>query len=164
MRKLNNYFFSSKLINFNRSITTKFESNFTSARHLKFVFFQGPVNFSITGFTVMDGSRGSPVGTGFGGLGTVGSGLLSVGSNQGLVCTGSVMVITDIGMAGTGIGTGSGDSAGSVSSVIGGQFPSGSQTLAEMIDPNLLLAQQHLASGGKVSVKPPVFYRSNSGV
>ena len=163
MRKLSNYFFSSKQINFNRSITTKFESNFNSARHLNF-FFQGPVNFFITGFTVIDGSRGSPVGTGFGSLGSVGSGLLSVGSNQGLVCTGSVMVITDIGMAGTGIGTGSGDAAGSVGSVIAGQFPSGSQTLAGAIDPNLLLAQQHLASVGQVSVKPPVFYRSNSGV
>ena len=105
----------------------------------------------------MDGSRGSPVGTGLGGLGTVGSGSVSVGTGQGLVGTGSGMVITGIGMAAAGIGTGSGDAAGSVGSGVGGQFPSGSQTLAGAIDPNLLLAQQHLASGGyvgRVSVKP----------
>ena len=77
------------------------------------------------------------------------------------------MVITGIGIAGTGIGTGSGDTAGLVGSGIGGQFPSGSQTLAGAIDPILLLAQQNLASGGyvgRVSVKPPVFYRSNPGL
>ena len=127
----------------------------------------------------MDGSRSCPVGTGlggfgYGGLGTVGSGSVSVGTGQGfvgtgqgLVGTGSGMVIAGIGMAGTGIGTGSGDAAGSVGSGIGRQFPSGSQTLAGAIDPNLLLAQQHSASGGyagRVSVKTPVFYRSNPGV
>ena len=77
------------------------------------------------------------------------------------------MVIACIGMAGTGIGTGSGDAGGSVGTGMGGQFPSGSQTLAGAIDPNILLAQQHIASGGyvgRVSVKPPVFYRSNPGV
>ena len=36
------------------------------------------------------------------------------------------MAITGIGMAGTCIGTGSGDDAGSVALGIGGQFPSGS--------------------------------------
>ena len=120
----------------------------------------------------MDGSRGSPVGTGLGGFGTVGSGSVGtgqglVGNGQGLVGTGSGMVITRIGMAGTGIGTGSGDAGGSVGTGMGGQFPSGSQTLAGAIDPNILLAQQHIASGGyvgRVSVKPPVFYRSNPGV
>ena len=120
----------------------------------------------------MDGSRGSPVGTGLGGFGTVGSGSVGtgqglVGNGQGLVGTGSGMVITGIGMAGTGIGTGSGDAGRLVGTGIGGQFPSGSQTLAEAIDPNILLAQQHIASGsyvGRVSVKPPVFYRSNPGV
>ena len=63
-------------------------------------------------------------------------------------------------MAGAGIARDSGDAAGSVGSDIGGQFPSGPQALAGAIDPKLLLAQQHLASGGyvgKVSVKPPVF-------
>ena len=74
------------------------------------------------------------------------------------------MVIKGIGMAGIGIGTGSGDAAGSVDSGMGGQFSSGSQTLAGAIDQNLLLNQQHLASSGyvgRVSLKPPVFYRSN---
>ena len=122
----------------------------------------------------MDGSRDSPVGTVLGGLGTVGSGSVSVGTGQGLVGTGqgligtgSGMVITDIGMAGVGIGTGSGDAVGSVGSLIGVQLPSRSQALAGAVDPKLLLAQQHLASGGyvgRVSVKPPVFYRSNPGV
>ena len=123
--------------------------------------------FPITGFKVMDGSRGSPVGTGLGGLGTVSSVSVSAGTGQGLVGTGSGMVITVIGMAGAVIGTGSGDAAGSVGSDIGGQVPSGSQTLAGAIDANLLIAQQHLALGGyvgRVSVKPPVFYRSNPGV
>ena len=90
-----------------------------------------------------------------------------MGAGQALVGTGSSMVITDIGMAGTGIVTGSGDAAGSVVSGNGGQFPSGSQTPAGAIDPNLLLVQQHMASGGyvgRISVKPPVFYRSNPGV
>ena len=62
----------------------------------------------------MDGSRGSPVGTGLGGLGTVSSVSVSAGTGQGLVGTGSGMVITVIGMAGAVIGTGSGDAAGSV--------------------------------------------------
>ena len=77
------------------------------------------------------------------------------------------MVITGIGMAGTGISTGSGDAGGSVGTGLGGQFPSGSQTPAGAINPNILLAQQHIASGGyvgRVSVKPPVFYRSKPGV
>ena len=96
----------------------------------------------------MDGSRGSPVGTGLGGFGTVGSGSVGtgqglVGNGQGLVGTGSGMVITGIGMVGTDIGTGSGDAGGSVGTGMGGQFPSGSQTLAGAIDPNILLAQQH---------------------
>ena len=89
-------------------------------------------------------------------MGSVGSGSVSVGTGhclvgagQGLVGTGSGMVITAIGIAGTCIGTGPGDAAGSVGSGIGGQFPSGSQTLAGAIDPNILLAQ-HLASGGYV--------------
>ena len=54
------------------------------------------------------------------------------------------MVITVIGMA----GTGTGDPVGSVGSRFGGKFPSGYQALAGAIDPNLLLAQHHLASGG----------------
>ena len=86
-----------------------------------------------------------------------------VGNGQGLVGTGSGMVITGIGMAGTGIGTGSGDAGGSVGTGMRVQFSSGSQTLAGAIDPNILLAQQHIASGGyvgRVSVKPPVFHRS----
>ena len=125
----------------------------------------------------MDGSRGSPVGTGLGGgsLGTVvwrsvlvGKGQGLVGPGKGLVGTGSSMVVTGIGMAGTGIGKRcSGDAAGSVGSGIGGKIPSGSHTLAGAIYPNLLLAQQHLASGGYVargSVKTPVSYRSNPGV
>ena len=105
-------------------------------------------------------------------MGSVGSGSVSVGTgqglvgaSQGLVGTGSRMVIKAIGMAGTGIGTGSGVAAGSVGSGIGGQFPSGSQ--AGAVDPNILLAQQHSASGGYVgrgSVKPSVFFRSNPGV
>ena len=67
-------------------------------------------------------------------------------------------------MAGTCIGTGSVDTAGSGIAV---QFPSGSQTLSGAIDLNLLIAQQHLAPGGyagRVSVKPPVFYRPHPGV
>ena len=120
----------------------------------------------------MDGSRGSPVGTGLGGFGTVGSGSVGtgqglVGNGKGLVGTGSGMVITGIGMAGTGIGTESGDAGGSVGKGMGGQFLSGSQTLAGATDPKILLTQQHKASGGyvgRVSVKPPVFYRSNPGV
>ena len=36
----------------------------------------------------MDGSRGSPVGTGLAAWGTVGSGSVSVGTGQGLVGTG----------------------------------------------------------------------------
>ena len=109
---------------------------------------RGPVIFPITGFTVMDGSRGSPVGTG---LSTVGLGSVSVGTGQGLlgtrqvlVDTGSGKVITGIGMAGTGIRTG--DASGSVGSGIEGQFPLGSQILAGAIYPKLLLAQRHLAS------------------
>ena len=97
----------------------------------------------ITGCTVMNGSRGSPVGTGLGGLGTVGS--VSVGTGQGLVGTGhglvgtvSGVVITGIGMARTGIGEGSGDAAGLVGSCIWRQFPSGAQTLAGAIDPNFV--------------------------
>ena len=77
------------------------------------------------------------------------------------------MVTTGIGMADTGIGTGSGDSAGSVGLAIGGQFPSETQNLAGAIDPNSLLGQQQLAPGGyvgRIFVKPPVFYRSNPGV
>ena len=68
---------------------------------------------------------------------------------------------------GTGIVLGSGDAGGSVGTGMAGQFPSGCQTLAGAIDPNILLAQQHLASGGYVrrnSVKPPVFYKSNPGL
>ena len=105
------------------------------------------------------------------GMGTVGSDLVLVGTDQGLVDTGqrvldtgSGVVITGIGLVGRGIGTSSGDAAGSVGSAIGGQFPSGSKTPAGALDPNLLLAEQHLDSGGyvgRVSVKPPVFYRSN---
>ena len=112
----------------------------------------------------MDDSRASPVGAGLGGFGTVGSGSVGtgqglVGNGQGLVGTGSGMVITGIGMAGTGIGTGSGDAGGSVGTGMGEQFPSGSQTLAGATDPNMLLAQQHIASGGyvgRVSLNPPV--------
>ena len=135
--------------------------------------FRGPrYFFPITGFTAMDDSRGSPVGTGLGGFGTVGSGSVGtgqglVGNGQGMIGTSSGMAITGIGMAGTGIGTGSGDAGGSVGTGMGGQFPSGFQTLAGAIDPNILLAQQHIDSGGnvrRVSVKPPVFYRSNPGV
>ena len=84
----------------------------------------------------MDGSRYSPVGTGLWVLDTEGSGSFSVGTGQGLVGTGSGMVITGISMAGAGIGTGSGDAAGSVDSDIGEQFPSEFQTLAGAIDPN----------------------------
>ena len=90
-----------------------------------------------------------------------------VGTSKGLVGTVPGKVITGSGMAGTGIGTISSDATGSIGSGIWGRFPSGSQTLAGAIDSNLLLAQQHLASSGyvgRVSVKPPVFYRSNLGV
>ena len=95
---------------------------------------------------------------------SVGTGQVLVGTGQSLVGTGSGIVITDFGMASTGIGTGLGDVAGWEGSSIGGKFPSRSLSLAGAIDPNLLLAQHHLASGGfvgRVSVKPPVFYRSN---
>ena len=115
---------------------------------------------------------GNPLGTGLGGFGTVclgsvGTGQVLVGNGQGLVGTGSVMVITGNGMAVTGIDTGSGDAGGSVGTGMGGQFPSGCLTLAGALDPNIILAQQHIASGGyvgRVSVKAPVFYRSNPGV
>ena len=106
----------------------KLESNFIFARLLNFVSFPGPrYFFPITGFTAMDGSRGSPVGTGLGGFGTVGSGSVGtgqslVGNGQGLVGTGSGMVTTGIGMAGTGIGTGSGDAGGSVDTGMGDNF------------------------------------------
>ena len=69
-------------------------------------------------------------------------------------------------MAGTGIGTDSGDAAGSVGSGIGDNFirsPNSSWTDRY----KFLLSQQHLASCGYVgvvSVKPLFFYRKNPGV
>ena len=127
--------------------------------------FRGPVIFFHYWFYGNGWFEGYPGKYRFGGFGTIGLG--SVGTSQGLVGTGSDMVITGIGMAGTGIGTSSCDAGGSVGTGMGGQFSSGFQTLAGAIDPNMLLAQQHIASGGyvgMVSVKPPVFYRSNPDV
>ena len=77
----------------------------------------------------MDGSNGSPVGTGLGGLGgvssgsvSVGIGQISVGTDQGMVVRGPGMVTTGIGMASSDICTRSSDTADLIGSGIGYNF------------------------------------------